>query len=59
MLDGMAQSVGMVSASLVYTFCSQFFEPLVDLIHVYRNYPEVGTDVIGFFASLYENMASI
>ncbi|RKP09404.1 armadillo-type protein [Thamnocephalis sphaerospora] len=56
MLDGLAQSIGTTSAPIVYAFCSRYFEPLVELVRVYRLFPEVITDILSFFASLYENM---
>ncbi|KAI9593610.1 armadillo-type protein [Syncephalis fuscata] len=56
MLDGFAQSMGTTNADLVYRFCLQYFESMVELVRIYRHHPEMITDIISFFASLFENM---
>ncbi|KAI8050978.1 armadillo-type protein [Syncephalis plumigaleata] len=55
MLDGFAQAMGTTNANLVYQFCSQYFQSMVELVRVYRHSPEMITDILGFFASLFEN----
>jgi hypothetical protein len=58
MLDGFAQAMGTTNSNIVYQFCSQYFQTMVELMHVYRHSPEMMTDILSFFASLFENFVS-
>ncbi|CAG8534913.1 8397_t:CDS:10, partial [Dentiscutata erythropus] len=51
MFDGLALASDFSNTTLIYNFCSKYFEFFVRLLQYYKNCPEVGILVLQFFNS--------
>lgn len=45
-----------VNTPLIFNFCSRFLESFVDLVRIYRNFPEVQILVLNLFTDMTKNL---
>ncbi|KAF9935848.1 Exportin-4 [Modicella reniformis] len=55
MFNGLALALTDINTPMIYNFCSRFFESFVDLVRIYRNFPEVQILVLNLYADLTKN----
>ncbi|CAO3661292.1 unnamed protein product [Umbelopsis ramanniana] len=52
MFDGLAQACDIFNTTIIFEFCSRFFNSFLQLMNLYKNVPEVQLLILEFFADI-------
>jgi hypothetical protein len=59
MFGGLAQACDIFNTTIIFEFCSQFFNSFLQLMNLYKNVPEVQLLILQFFADISRYAVSV